>query len=219
MNRIPEPEFMNDQKQAIAYANADFEEPHNNFIDLLKLSLGNNFEKRSNTIGIDLGTGAADIAIKLALKFPSIKIDAVDGSIAMLDEAKKAISRFGLSDRIYLINSPIQEISLAEKDYSIIFSNSLLHHLHDPFVLWKLIKNAKGNPKVFIMDLIRPKNSNQVEELTNQYAENEPEILRRDFKNSLKAAFTIDEVKLQLYDAGLKELSVRAVSDRHMVIS
>ena len=69
------------------------------------------------------------------------------------------------------------------------------------------------------MDLIRPKNSNQVEELTNQYAENEPEILRRDFKNSLKAAFTIDEVKLQLYDAGLKELSVRAVSDRHMVIS
>jgi len=210
---------MNDQKQAIAYANADFEEPHNNFIDLLKLSLGNNFEKRSNTIGIDLGTGAADIAIKLALKFPSIKIDAVDGSIAMLDEAKKAISRFGLSDRIYLINSPIQEISLAEKDYSIIFSNSLLHHLHDPFVLWKLIKNAKGNPKVFIMDLIRPKNSKQVEELTNQYAENEPEILRRDFKNSLKAAFTIDEVKLQLYDAELEKLSVRAVSDRHMVIS
>ena len=210
---------MNDQKQAIAYANADFEEPHNNFIDLLKLSLGNNFEKRSNTIGIDLGTGAADIAIKLALKFPSIKIDAVDGSIAMLDEAKKAISRFGLSDRIYLINSPIQEISLAKKDYSIIFSNSLLHHLHDPFVLWKLIKNAKGNPKVFIMDLIRPKNSNQVEELTNQYAENEPEILRRDFKNSLKAAFTIDEVKLQLYDAELEKLSVRAVSDRHMVIS
>ena len=210
---------MNDQKQAIAYANADFEEPHNNFIDLLKLSLGNNFEKRSNTIGIDLGTGAADIAIKLALKFPSIKIDAVDGSIAMLDEAKKAISRFGLSDRIYLINSPIQEISLAEKDYSIIFSNSLLHHLHDPFVLWKLIKNAKGNPNVFIMDLIRPKNSNQVEELTNQYAENEPEILRRDFKNSLKAAFTIDEVKLQLYDAELEKLSVRAVSDRHMVIS
>ena len=210
---------MNEQKQAIAYANADFEEPHNNFIDLLKLSLGNNFEKRSNTIGIDLGTGAADIAIKLALKFPSIKIDAVDGSIAMLDEAKKAISRFGLSDRIYLINSPIQEISLAKKDYSIIFSNSLLHHLHDPFVLWKLIKNAKGNPKVFIMDLIRPKNSKQVEELTNQYAENEPEILRRDFKNSLKAAFTIDEVKLQLYDAELEKLSVRAVSDRHMVIS
>ena len=210
---------MNDQKQAIAYANADFEEPHNNFIDLLKLSLGNNFEKRSNTIGIDLGTGAADIAIKLALKFPSIKIDAVDGSIAMLDEAKKAISRFGLSDRIYLINSPIQEISLAKKDYSIIFSNSLLHHLHDPFVLWKLIKNAKGNPKVFIMDLIRPKNSNQVEELTNQYAENEPEILRRDFKNSLKAAFTTDEVKLQLYDVGLEKLSVKAVSDRHMVIS
>ena len=210
---------MNDQEQAFAYANADFEEPHNNFIDLLKLSLGDNFEKRSNTIGIDLGTGAADIAIKLALKFPSIKIDAVDGSIAMLDEAKKAISRFGLSDRIYLINSPIQEISLAEKDYSIIFSNSLLHHLHDPFVLWKLIKNAKGNPKVFIMDLIRPKNSNQVEELTNQYAENEPEILRRDFKNSLKAAFTIDEVKLQLYDVGLEKLSVKAVSDRHMVIS
>ena len=38
MKRIPEPEFMCDKKQASAYARADFEAPHSNFIDLLKLT-------------------------------------------------------------------------------------------------------------------------------------------------------------------------------------
>ena len=36
MQRVPEPELMSDEDQAMAYANADFEEPHNHFISLLK---------------------------------------------------------------------------------------------------------------------------------------------------------------------------------------
>jgi hypothetical protein len=34
MDRIPEPELMNDPGQALAYARADFEEPHNQFVEL-----------------------------------------------------------------------------------------------------------------------------------------------------------------------------------------
>ena len=217
MKRIIEPELMSDKEQAAAYANANFEEPHNHFVELLSLSMGENFPEFGNVI--DLGTGAADIAIRFASNYPCFEVDAIDGSCAMIDEGKKAIDKVRLNDRINLIHSSIQDITLAEKEYAIVFSNSLLHHLHDPMALWELIKNAKGDPLVFIMDLMRPKNIQKIDELVHKYAGNEPEILQKDFKNSLKAAFTPEEVVLQLQDIGLDGLKVTVVSDRHIVVS
>ena len=55
--------------------------------------------------------------------------------------------------------------------------------------------------------------------LVAQYAANEPEVLCRDFYNSLLAAFELDEVRQQLELAGLPRLEVRAVSDRHLLVS
>ena len=46
----------------------------------------------------------------------------------------------------------------------------------------------------------------------------EPEVLQRDFHNSLLAAYTIDEVEAQLRQAELP-FDVRQVSDRHLVAS
>jgi len=217
MKRIIEPELMSDKEQAAAYANANFEEPHNHFVELLSLSMGENFPEFGNVI--DLGTGAADIAIRFASNYPCFEVDAIDGSCAMIAEGKKALDKVRLNDRINLIHSSIQDITLAEKEYAIVFSNSLLHHLHDPMALWELIKNAKGNPLVFIMDLMRPKNIQKIDELVHKYAGNEPEILQKDFKNSLKAAFTPEEVVLQLQDIGLDRLKVTVVSDRHIVVN
>lgn len=217
MKRIIEPELMSDKEQAAAYANANFEEPHNHFVELLSLSMGENFPEFGNVI--DLGTGAADIAIRFASNYPCFEVDAIDGSCAMIAEGKKAIDKVRLNDRINLIHSSIQDITLAEKEYAIVFSNSLLHHLHDPMALWELIKNAKGDPLVFIMDLMRPKNIQKIDELVHEYAGNEPEILQKDFKNSLKAAFTPEEVVLQLQDIGLDGLKVTVVSDRHIVVN
>ena len=143
---------MNDEEQAIAYASANFDEPHSHFLKLLNLAIGKNFPSSGNVI--DLGVGAADIEIKNAITYTTFKIDAVDGSKAMLIQAEKAIDKFDLNHRINLVHSSIQNVSLIEKEYEIILSNSLLHHLHDPTVLWQLVKRAKGDPIIFIMDLM-----------------------------------------------------------------
>jgi predicted nucleotidyltransferase len=66
---------------------------------------------------------------------------------------------------------------------------------------------------------MRPKNIQKIDELVHEYAGTEPEILQKDFKNSLKAAFTPEEVVLQLQDIGLDGLKVTVVSDRHIVVS
>jgi len=217
MHRIPEPELMTDDEQALAYANADFDEPHNHFIELLKKSVGGYLPDSGRAV--DLGCGAADISIRFVKSYPNYHVDALDGAAAMLIEAKKALIHSGLSKHINLVETSINESSLSDKNYELIFSNSLLHHLHDPMLLWNCIKNAKSEPAVFIMDLIRPENDEQVDKKVDEYANGEPDILRRDFRNSLKAAFTLDEIKCQLADAGLKSLNVSVVSDRHLTIS
>ncbi len=217
MQRIPEPELMTDIEQSIAYANADFEEPHNLFIELLKESVDETIPESGSAL--DLGCGAADISIRFAKVYPNYQIDALDGSEAMLAEGMKAVNVAGFNQRINLIQAYLQETSLTNQNYDLIFSNSLLHHLHDPMVLWNAIKNAKGKPSIFVMDLMRPKNDDMVDTLVDRYAQDEPEILQRDFHNSLKAAFTPEEVVLQLAPAGLEGFKVAVVSDRHMTIS
>lgn len=217
MKRIPEPELMTDEEQAVAYANADFEEPHNHFIELLKEVVGGDLPESG--IAIDLGCGAADISIRFARVFPNYRIDGIDASAAMLAEGRKALNGTNLEQRISLNQAYLQESTLAHKEYSIIICNALLHHLHDPMVLWNLIKTATNNPAVFVMDLMRPESDEQVYKLVEEYARNEPLILKKDFRNSLKAAFTPDEVISQLSAAGLEDFNVSVVSDRHFTIS
>jgi hypothetical protein len=68
-------------------------------------------------------------------------------------------------------------------------------------------------------DLRRPDSVQAAEELVNEYAREAPEILREDFRNSLLAAFTPEEVQAQLHQAGLAGLAVQTVGDRHMIIA
>jgi hypothetical protein len=67
--------------------------------------------------------------------------------------------------------------------------------------------------------LKRPESITEAGRLRDTYAKDEPEVLRRDFYNSLLAAFEVGEIQAQLQDEGLAGLNVKAVSDRHLVIS
>lgn len=218
MLRVPEPELMDEAEQARAYAHADFEEPHNHFIELLNSACGDDLPETGRAL--DLGCGAADISIRFAKAFPGYIVDAVDGAEAMLNEAEKALLDMDdlFQERINLIQGYLQDFSIGETHYDIIFSNSLLHHLHDPMVLWNVINKVSHDTQIFIMDLMRPESETAVDDLVKMYAAGEPEILQRDFRNSLFAAFTPHEVERQLQEAGLDKLAVEVVSDRHLIV-
>jgi SAM-dependent methyltransferase len=216
MHRIPEPELMNDPVQAHAYAHADFAEPHQRFVELFKESFpGLNVSGRV----LDLGCGPADVAIRFARAFPECTIEGVDGAESMLHHGAYFVGRAGLKQRIRLIHARLPQAPLPARAYDVIISNSLLHHLHEPAVLWQAIEShAKPGAAVFVMDLLRPHSRAQAQALVDQHAAGEPEILRRDFFNSLLAAFRVDEVRAQLRDCDLAELAVQAVSDRHLIV-
>lgn len=217
MQRTPEPELMEDEEQVLAYAEADFEAPHSHFISLLEAFLAG---RAIEGYVLDLGCGPGDITFRLADVFPDCIIHGLDGSNAMLHYGRQRLARSRhLHDRIRFVQGILPNATLPCNHYDAVVSNSLLHQLADPQVLWETVKRwARPGAPVFIMDLFRPASTVQAQQLVDAYAAAEPEILRRDFYNSLLAAFTIDEITRQLTTAGLGHFSVEQASDRHVVV-
>ena len=221
MQRIPEPDLMDDDAQARAYAEADFAEPHDNFVTLFKQQWP---ERAVAGHVLDLGCGPADISIRFARAFPDCTIEGVDGANEMLAYGIKAVAAAGLSQRIDLTPCYLPDEDLMQQSYDAVICNSLLHHLKDPMTLWQTIAacaksgSTDGVP-VFVMDLTRPESEAEVACMVELYVANEPDILRHDFHHSLFAAYRVDEVRAQLDAAGLSGLKVEAVSDRHLVVS
>ena len=207
---------MDDTEQALAYARADFSEANALFIDLLEGASGGELNGRL----LDLGCGPADIPLALARRHPQLHIDAVDGAPAMLDLARRNIEADASADgRIRLLCEYLPCDDLPANGYRTIASNSLLHHLADPAVMWQTVARCSApGAAVVVMDLARPASELAVDVLVETYAIDEAEVLRRDFRNSLFAAYTTDEVAAQLLAAGLHTLTVSMVSDRHLAV-
>lgn len=216
MKRIPETELMEDPEQALAYGMADFEEPHSNFIKFLL-----SYCPLPGDIGavLDLGCGTGDITFRVARSFPEAVVDAVDGSEAMLYHAREGLGkRPEFQGRIHFLHCKMEDFEPG-KSYDLIVSNSLLHHIPDPARFWRDIKRLSGRGTfVFIMDLLRPGSTSEARRLFETHSPDEPDILKRDFYNSLLASFEIEEVKTQLHEAGLDNFTPERVSDRHLIV-
>jgi len=217
MERFLEPELMNDEAQAAAYAAFDFREPNSNFIKFFIKLYG---DSRFRRPVLDLGCGPADIAVRFARIFPQCVIHAVDGSQVMLNEGRKALQGAAdVGEQVELIHGVLPNVTLPNKRYDVVMSNSLLHHLHHPDVLWDTVKKyAASDARILMMDLKRPETQDQAGKLVETYAAGGAEILKRDFYNSLLAAFTINEVREQLKGAGLGYLSIMNVTELHLAV-
>lgn len=209
---------MDDDSQAKAYANADFEEPHSNFIKLFQHIFG--CVVASGCV-LDLGCGPGDITSRFARAYPNCTVHGVDGSAPMISHGKRIFMEASdIKDRVRLLQGVLPGAVLLQEKYDVIISNSLLHHLRDPLVLWESVwKYAVSGATVFVMDLLRPATCDEARQLVETYTANEPEVLKRDFYNSLLAAFELQEVVVQLKEARLDHLSVEVVSDRHFIVT
>ncbi len=213
MERICEPELMEDPKQAQAYAQADFSQANSLFIELFAQYFPTHKPRRA----LDLGCGPGDITLRFAQRYPDCLVTGIDGAEAMLSFARQNLTHQpALKGRVRFLKLrlPAEHPS---QHYDTILSNSLLHHLHDPRLLWREIQRfGQSGAAVLVMDLERPASPQATEMLVERYAAQAPQILRRDFFNSLCAAFTLSEIQAQLEEIGLSDFKVEKVSDRHL---
>lgn len=217
MDRILEPELMIDPAQVQAYAQASFGDSNQRFVEGLAATYPDHCQRV-----LDLGCGPGDIPIRLAQWVPQAHIVAVDGAAPMLDLARQAVATAGLDDRIHLHQGLLpgleQDPTIAAHPFTVIMSKDMLHHLPDPMALWQQIRALVQAPTdIYVMDLMRPDTPEQAEATVEAVTPDAPAVLKEDFYNSLRAAFTPAELRQQLAAAGLP-LEVKAVSDRHQLV-
>ncbi len=213
--RQPEPETMDLPEEVAAYAHADFAEANQAFAERL-VSLGGGLEKPRC---VDLGTGPADIPIRVARMRPQWRITAVDTSPPMLGFARHAVDQAGLTGTIELMLTDAKSTGLKGKTFDVIFANSILHHINDTLRLWGEVKRlGRKGTLVFLRDLTRPDGMEAARQIVTRYAAEESDLLQREYLRSLMAAYTPEEVRGQLEAAGLSHLKVEQASDRHMDI-
>ncbi len=223
MQRRLEPqELMDNPHQAAAYAQADFSEPNTRFLEAyaIRFPEGPQAHEGETAHALDLGCGPADITRRFARIHPHCHVLGLDGAKDMLRFGRKALARDPVNGRVELLCGCLPDAQLPRRAYDIILSNSLLHHLPDPRVLWEAVR-AYGRPgaQVLIMDLFRPESLETARRIVNEYVAGEAEVLCTDFYNSLLAAFLPEEVTAQLEQAGLGSLRVETLSDRHLMVS
>lgn len=214
MNRILEPELMDDPAQAQAYAETDFSAENQGFVDRFRQY----FPDWTHGLIVDLGCGPGDIPVRLARALPECRIIGVDASRPMIALAEAAISQAGLSDRVTVWRERFQDLA-GDNQADAVIANSLLHHLPNPLSFWhKLRSIVKPGAPVLVMDLLRPESEEAARAIVDRYAAGAPDLLRRDFYNSLLAAFTEDEIGSQLAQMNLTRLLIDVPDDRHWVV-
>lgn len=214
IDRILEPEIMDDPDQVRAYAEADFGSENQGFVDRF-LGL---YEDLDEAHILDMGCGPGDIPFRLVRAHPSCRVTGVDASAPMVEWANRLKIQGGLENRLTFLCRRFQDLSM-DRPVDAVISNSLIHHVPNPLRFWYALKTfIKPGGPVLVMDLLRPESKEDARALVDQYASEEPERLRKDFFNSLLASFTEDEVASQLAELNLSRLMVDVPDDRHWIV-
>jgi ubiquinone/menaquinone biosynthesis C-methylase UbiE len=215
MERIPEPEIMGVEEEATVYDLADFSEVNQAFANRVLEQV-----PQPSGVLLDCGCGPGDILLRIHTMAPKFFLIGFDGSHAMIALAVKRMSEQGLQHQIHFVQGDAKKINFLPHSLDVIISNSLVHHLSDSLLFWKEIRRV-GKPDgiVLIRDLSRPPTPEAAREIVEKYSGTEPQLLKDLFFHSLKASFTVAEIRAHLTQAGIHGLEVKMCSDRHWEVS
>jgi ubiquinone/menaquinone biosynthesis C-methylase UbiE len=197
--------------EAVAYAEADFTDVNDAFIERLLELAG----PRNKAVALDLGCGPGDIPMGVLERQPGWRVIGLDASFAMLRMAREAAKR--RSQPLVPILSDAKRCPFPNDTFDVVFSNSILHHVTEVQLFWaELARISRAETLVFLRDLARPDSQEAAHDIVETYSGDESSLLKEEFYRSLLAAYTVDEVCAQLAGADLKSLQVLQSTDRHL---
>lgn len=210
MQRVLEPEVMDSWEEAIEYDSMDFTEVNAAFARsaaALGPVLGN---------VLDAGTGTARIPIALCQLRPAWKLTCIDLSANMLKVGTENVEKAGVRSQVSLELIDAKTMPYPDHYFDMVISNSIIHHLPDPLPFLQEVKRVlKPQGAIFLRDLLRPEKLEIRDNLVEMYAGDCNAHQQELFRDSLQAAFTLDEVEMMVKNTGLDGLRIYESSDRH----
>lgn len=199
-------------------------------LDVLISIIADSYE--SDSLILDVGCGSGQVEELILKKRPDAKIIGVDSSLAMLDIARKRLTRFkdnfqGLAKDIGLLNSA----ALPKGSYKIIFSVQVLHELNTELrrTLFKKIYDLlEVGGQFLIMDRVKtdldtfetPYKSvwNRLESITSLKSANDFEGYKNRIKTKEDSPGSIEEFEQLLREAGFKFAILHLNFDRAVMV-
>jgi ubiquinone/menaquinone biosynthesis C-methylase UbiE len=198
--RVPEPEEMDDAGEVESYSSAaaarHLDAIDDTFVEhLLRLLERAPIGGGGLRWGLDIGTGPAQIPIKILRKVPGLAIVGIDRSRNMLAEARRKAIASGVSQRLALVVADGHALPFEDSRFSVVMSNSVLHHARDPVALLKeMARVAQPAAALLLRDLRRPSRLALRWHLWRHGRHYEGRM-RKLFDDSVQAAYRIDELE------------------------
>jgi len=149
-------------------------------------------------------------------RHPRLRIVAVDMADSMLRYAKRIADARGLTERLELRKLDAKSLDLPDARFDLVMSNSLVHHIPEPATVFREISRVvRSGGAILVRDLFRPESREIAAEMVDRVAGDASEKQRGLFFDSLCAALTLDEVRDLTARAGLADLDIAIISDRH----
>lgn len=172
-----------------AAAQAHLDKLDNTFVDHI-LSLG----VRSG-LALDVGTGPGQIPVKLAFKLPKLEIVGIDLSEAMLVKARDAAVSAQVECQVQFQVADARRLPFPDHHFDLVMCNSLLHHVADPLAaLNELARVSRPKGAFLLRDLRRPSSLVFPFHIA-WYGRHYQGMMKRLFTDSVRAAYTLSELK------------------------
>lgn len=226
MQRVLEPEVMDNLDEAVEYNEMDFTEVNRSFVaDLMAFAAATSPEGGEVGSGLgtdilDLGTGTARIPVELCRQHPAVRVMASDASVEMLELARYNIELGHLLDRVQLHRGDAKKLVFSKEFFDAVLSNSLVHHLpHCQEFFSEALRVLRPGGILFVRDLFRPESQSEVERLVVLHTAGENERSQQLFRQSLQAGWRIEEIAQVVAPMGVPSSAISMTSDRHWTLA
>ena len=166
-------------------------------------------------VAIDLGAGPGDLVKGLAFRFSSLLIIGLDISLPMTKLARDRVMEDGTNNVAFVV-ADVHHLPFRPRSVTMIVSQGSMHH-------WRGVDMALGEIKqvlaeqgfVYLSDLRRDAPDEIVQNIAAQLNEKQARALL----NSVRAAYTIEELDALIAEAGLGRIHVEPEAFSRRAIS
>ncbi|HYY70342.1 MAG TPA: class I SAM-dependent methyltransferase [Terriglobales bacterium] len=212
LQRVPEPEVMDESSDVEAYASAAaqnyLQKIDRTFVIQVARLFPSGDPRLLRGVALDLGCGPGQIPILMAARWPGLRITGLDAAPAMIEQARKDAARASVAISFQILHlGPHGEARLPFDDasFDLVTSNSVLHHLADPVAFFdEIARVARPDGAVLIRDLRRPSAFAyplHVRWFGRKYSGE----MRRLYEASVQAAYTTEELRDLLTQSRLND--------------
>lgn len=211
LERVPEPEVMDESLEVEAYSSAAaqtyLEKIDRTFVTQVARLFPAGDPRLLRGVALDVGCGPGQIPIMMAARWPGLRITGLDAAPAMIEQARKEAASAGVAISFQVLRlGPHGEARLPFDDaaFDLVTSNSVLHHVADSVAFFdEIARVAKPEGAVLIRDLRRPSAFHRLH--VRWFGRKYSGEMRRLYEASVHAAYTAGELRDLLTESRLND--------------